>query len=114
MRKNKKYFKNNVKSVANTLKTVYYNSNKRNGYKKMEEEKMTDEKLYELLKKETNMTENDIKKHIDDGISVYENNNVGYEDFKEEALANLNDEEDIPEMWEKMDIIGDYRMDFEL
>ena len=60
------------------------------------------------------MTESDIKKHIEDGISVYENNEAGYKDFKEEALGNLNDEEDIPEMWEKMDIIGDYRMGFAL
>ena len=33
---------------------------------------------------------------------------------KEEAIGNLNDEDDIPEMWQKMDVIGDYRMDFVL
>lgn len=78
------------------------------------EGKMTNEKLFELLKKETNMTEHDIKKHIKDGISVYENTEAGYEDFKEEMLGNFNDEEEIPEMWKDMEVIGDYRMDFVL
>lgn len=75
---------------------------------------MTNEKLFELLKKETNMTEQDIKKHIEEGISVYENTKEGYEDFKEEAIGNLNDEEDVPEMWKAMEVIGCYRMDFVL
>ena len=78
------------------------------------ERKMTNEKLFELLKKKTNMTEHDIKKHIKDGISVYENSEEGYEEFKEEMLGNLNDEEEIPEMWEDMEVIGGYRMDFVL
>jgi hypothetical protein len=60
------------------------------------------------------MTKHDIEKHIKDGISVYENSEVGYEEFKEEMLGNLNDEEEIPEMWEEMEVIGDYRMDFVL
>ena len=51
---------------------------------------MTNEKLFELLKKETNMAESDIMKHIE----------------------GMNDEEDIPEMWDGLDIVGDYRMDF--
>lgn len=75
---------------------------------------MTNEKLFELLKKETNMTDHDIHKHIEDGILVYENTESGFEDFKNDALAGMNDEEDIPDMWDKLDIIGDYRMDFAL
>ena len=73
---------------------------------------MTNEKLFELLKKETNMTDHDIQKHIEDGIMVYENTEVGFADFRNDALTGLNDEEDIPEMWDELDIIGDYRMDF--
>lgn len=43
---------------------------------------------------------------------VYENTEAGFADFRNDALAGLNDEEDIPEMWDELDIIGDYRMDF--
>lgn len=75
---------------------------------------MTNEKLFELLKKETNMTDHDIQNHIEDGILVYENTESGFENFKNDALAGMNDEEDIPDMWDKLDIIGDYRMDFAL
>lgn len=75
---------------------------------------MTNEKLFELLKKETNMTESDIMKHIEDGIMIYENNAAGFSEFRENEIEGMNDEEDIPEMWDKLDIIGDYRMDFSL
>lgn len=73
---------------------------------------MTNEKLFALLKKETNMTDNDIQKHIEDEIMVYENTEAGFADFRNDALAGLNDEEDIQEMWDGLDIVGDYRMDF--
>nr|DAQ42581.1 MAG TPA: hypothetical protein [Caudoviricetes sp.] len=73
---------------------------------------MTNEKLFELLKKETNMTDHDIQKHIKDGIVIYEDNEDGFVDFKNDALAGLNDEEDIPDMWDKLEIVGDYRMVF--
>ena len=75
---------------------------------------MTNVKLFELLKKETNMTDRDIQKHIEDGIMVYENTEAGFSDFRNDALSGLNDAEDIPEMWDELDIIGDYRMDFSL
>lgn len=45
---------------------------------------------------------------------VYENTEAGFADFRNDALTGLNDEEDIPEMWDELDIIGDYRMDFSL
>lgn len=75
---------------------------------------MTNEKLFELLKRKTNMTDHDIQKHIEDGIMVYENTEAGFADFRNDALAGLNDEEDIPEMWDELDIIGDYRINFSL
>ena len=75
---------------------------------------MTNEKLFALLKKETNMTDDDIQKHIEDGIMVYENTEAGFADFRNDALAGLNDEEDIPEMWDGLDIVENYRMDFAL
>lgn len=75
---------------------------------------MTNEKLFELLKKETNMTESDIMKHIEDEIMIYENNAAGFSEFRENAIEGMNDEEDIQEMWDRLDIVGDYRMDFSL
>lgn len=75
---------------------------------------MINEKLFELLKKETNMTDNDIQKHIECGIAVYDNNEAGFIEFRDDALAGMNDEEEIPDMWDKLDIIGDYRIDFAL
>ena len=60
------------------------------------------------------MTENDIERSIKYGISVYENTERGYEDFKEETIGQLNDAEDIPGMWEAMDVVGDYRVGFTL
>mgnify|MGYP001542389201 FL=1 len=73
---------------------------------------MTNEKLFELLKKETNMAESDIMKHIEDGNMIYKNNADGFSEFRENAIEGMNDEEDIPEMWDGLDIVGDYRMDF--
>lgn len=73
---------------------------------------MTNEKLFELLKKETNMTESDIMKHIEDGIMIYKNNADGFSEFRENAIEGMNDEEDIPEMWDGLDVVGDYKMDF--
>lgn len=73
---------------------------------------MTNEQLFKLLKKETYMTDHDIQKHIKDGIVIYEDSEDGFADFKNDALAGLNDEEDIPDMWDKLEIVGDYRMDF--
>jgi len=65
---------------------LYYNiRNKKNTY--TEDLKMTNEQLFKLLKKETYMTDHDIQKHIKDGIVI-------------------------PDMWDKLEIVGDYRMDF--
>ena len=50
---------------------------------------MTNEKLFELLKKETNMTDHDIQKHIEDGIMVYENTEAGFADFRNVCIFAL-------------------------
>lgn len=66
----------------------------------------------EILKKCTNMSEHDIKKHIQNGACFYTNNDEGYKTYFDECVAGLNDEYEIPDMWNSLDIIGDYRVDF--
>ena len=45
---------------------------------------------------------------------IYKNNADGFSEFRENAIEGMNDEEDIPEMWDGLDIVGDYRIDFAL
>lgn len=66
---------------------------------------MNESNIKEILKNGTNMTDHDIEKHIKDGISVYENTEKGYNDFKIESINCLCDPEDIPEMWQKLNTI---------
>ena len=66
----------------------------------------------EILKKGTNMTNHDIKKHIQNGASFYPNNENGYKAYFDECVAGLNDEDEIPYMWYSLDVIGEYRVDF--
>lgn len=67
------------------------------------------EEKKKLLRKHTNLTEREIQKHLKDGVFFYPNNNDGYKAFFDECIAGLFDEEDISEMWEVMNIVGDYR-----
>ena len=69
-------------------------------------------KKEEILKKYTNMSEHDIKKHIQNGACFYTNNDEGYKAYFDECIGCLNDEYEIPDMWNSLDIIGDYRVDF--
>lgn len=73
---------------------------------------MTNLELKKLLQTKTNMSDRDIDRHIADGIFVYSNDESGYNEFKAERLASLFDEEDIAPDWDRLDIVGDYRLDF--
>ena len=73
---------------------------------------LSEKKKDEILKKGTNMTNNDIKKHLQNGASFYTNDEDGYKAYWDECIAGLNDAEDIPGMWNSLDVIGDYRVDF--
>ena len=73
---------------------------------------MTNAELKMLLQAHTNMSNRDIDRHIRDGIMVYSNNESGYNEFKADRLANLFDEEDIAPDWDRLDIVGDYRLEF--
>ena len=66
----------------------------------------------EILKKGTNMTNHDIKKHIQNGASFYPNSEAGYKAYFDQCIACLNDEDEIPDMWDSLEVIGDYRVDF--
>lgn len=66
----------------------------------------------EILKKGTNMTNHDIKKHIQDGACFYTNDENGYKAYFDECVAGLNDEDEIPDMWNSLEVIGAYRVDF--
>lgn len=65
----------------------------------------------EILKKGTNMTNHDIKKHIQNAC-FYPNNESGYKAYFDECVAGLNDADEIPNMWSSLEVIGDYRVDF--
>lgn len=73
---------------------------------------MTNNEMKGYLKEFTNMTDHDIERHINDGIISYSNDEVGFEEFKENCLAGMMDEDDINDMWEDLEVIGSYRMDF--
>lgn len=73
---------------------------------------MNNNELKALLKENTNMSEKDIDRHIADGIMVYSNDEKGYDDFKEDKIAGLCDEDEIAGDWDSLDIVGEYRMDF--
>lgn len=73
---------------------------------------MTNTEMMNYLKEFTNMTEHDIERHVNDGIISYSNSEAGFEEFKENCLAGMMDEDDINDMWEDLEVIGSYRMDF--
>ena len=71
-----------------------------------------DKKIFDILKAYTNMTDSDIRRHISQGVSVYENTQDGYEDYKSECIAGLCDEEDILGMWNALEVVGGFRIDY--
>ena len=77
---------------------------------------MTENEIVKILQDGTNMTVHDIEKHIREGLVIYEDNKEGFEDFKDAFIGGLNDLEEAPEEWEKMDLIESngkkYRVDF--
>ena len=79
---------------------------------------MKTEEIRKILATGTNMTERDIERHIKDGVSVYDNTDVGYKDYERECIAGLNDPEEIPEMWKKLETVENgaksYKIDFAL
>lgn len=72
------------------------------------------DKIKEMLKANTNMSEHDIEKHINDGIMVYES----FEEFKNEWIAGMNDEEEAQSAYDKLDTMAydgkEYKVDFVL
>ena len=54
------------------------------------------------------MSEHDIKKHIQNGACFYPNNDEGYKAYFDECVAGLNDEYEIPDMWNSLDIRENY------
>lgn len=77
---------------------------------------MKTEEIRKILATGTNMTERDIERHIKDGVSVYDNTDTGYKDYEQECIAGLSDQEEIPEMWEKLETVESdgksYKIDF--
>lgn len=77
---------------------------------------MKTEEIRKILATGTNMTECDIERHIKDGVSVYDNTDAGYKDYEQECIAGLSDQEEIPEMWEKLETVESdgksYKIDF--
>lgn len=71
-----------------------------------------DERVFSYLSRNTHMTEREIKRQIADGVGVYQDNQVGYNEFRENCLAGLCDEDDVLDMWESLDVVGDYRFDW--
>lgn len=57
---------------------------------------ISNQKIFDILKTYTNMTDRDIRRHISQGVSVYENTPDGYENYKSECIAGLCDADDIP------------------
>ena len=79
---------------------------------------MNESEIREIIKNGTNMTERDIERHIKDGVSVYDNTEAGYKEYERECIAGLNDPEEIPEMWKKLETVENgtksYKIDFVL
>ena len=75
-------------------------------------EMLNEKEKADILRRNTNMTEYDIKKCLHNGTYFYENNKNGYEEYFDWCIGGLNDEEEIPDMWKSIDVVGDYRVDF--
>lgn len=75
---------------------------------------MNNEEVKAYLGKHTNMSKYDIERHIRDGYEMYPNNGKGYTEFADNLLAALFDVEDVPECWEQLEVIGDYKFDWTL
>ncbi len=75
---------------------------------------MSNEEIRTFLKENTNMSDHDIDKHLADGVFAYQNNTAGYEEYKRECLGGFCNEEEIPEMWDKLETIGEYKFDWVL
>lgn len=76
---------------------------------------MTEQEIRKILENGTNMTAHDIEKHIREGLIIYEDTKEGFEDFKDAFIGGLNDPEEAPEEWEKLELIESngkkYRVD---
>ena len=73
-----------------------------------------DDRLFWYLSKHTHMLKNEIKRQIIDGVSVYQNNPFGLDEFKTDWIASLCDEEEAAEAWKRLDVVGNYRFDWAL
>ena len=75
---------------------------------------MTGAELRTYLVEHTKMSMYDIDKHLKDGIFVYEDNLNGYMQFKADCLGGLLDEEEVPNLWGKLEKVGEFRMEYAL
>ena len=75
---------------------------------------MNNEEIRAFLKRNTNMSDHDINKHLADGVSAYQNSTAGYEEYKQACLGGLYDEDEISGMWDKLETIGEYKFDWVL
>lgn len=72
---------------------------------------MSKSEVFEYLKRYTDMTDKEIKRSLDTLI-FYPDTAEGYEEFKQNLIGCLRDPEEVPESWERLEKIGDYRFDF--
>ena len=75
---------------------------------------MNNEEIRAFLKRNTNMSDHNIDRRLADGVSVHQNSATGYEEYKQECIGGLCDEEEISGMWDKLEIIGEYKFDWVL
>lgn len=73
---------------------------------------MTNLEFKELCRKHTNMTEHDIERHINLGFISYTNDLKGKIEFLAEMHDNNISSRIANDIWKKLDIIGNYRIDF--
>lgn len=70
--------------------------------------------IVETLMRETKLTAKEREKYLSNGTAFYTNDTAGFEEYRGECIAGLWDEEDIPEAWEELAIVGGYRVDWVL
>lgn len=81
----------------------------------MKELQLTTNEIRAYLNEHTNMTAHDIDKHINDGCECYLHSMEGYELFKSNWIAGMNNPDDALRIWnDEFEKIGDYRFDWAL
>lgn len=74
---------------------------------------MSTEEIRDLLTKYTSMSRHTIEKHLRQGVVVYPNTQAGRIEYAQDMVAG--GEDDIASIyldWDKLDVAGDYKIDF--